>query len=157
MLFHQTLGVGPKGLDPELRVEFPTLARQAVKLQLDREMKAEELRLLYVAMTRAKDKLILTLCLANGERTLNGLREYAGPHPDPRALLQRDSVGGVAAAAGAGPGRRGGIVDRRAAGGADCAAGPLGYPALYAGFRRSVQWPGGSAACIGKKKERRRT
>lgn len=28
MLFHQTLGVGPKGLDPELRVEFPTLARQ---------------------------------------------------------------------------------------------------------------------------------
>ena len=93
MLFHQTLGVGPKGLDPELRVEFPTLARQAVKLQLDREMKAEELRLLYVAMTRAKDKLILTLCLANAERTLNGLREYAGPHPDPRALLQRDSVG----------------------------------------------------------------
>ena len=93
MLFHQTLGVGPKGLDPELRVEFPTLARQAVKLQLDREMKAEELRLLYVAMTRAKEKLILVMCLANAERTLNGLREYAGPHPDPRALLQRDSVG----------------------------------------------------------------
>lgn len=93
MLFHQTLGVGPKGLDPELRVEFPTLARQAVKLQLDREMKAEELRLLYVAMTRAKDKLILVMCLTNGVRTLNSLREYAGPHPDPRALLQRDSVG----------------------------------------------------------------
>ncbi len=93
MLFHQGLGVGPKGLDPELRVEFPTLARQAVKLQLDREMKAEELRLLYVAMTRAKDKLILVMCLANAERTLNSLREYAGPHPDPRALLQRDSVG----------------------------------------------------------------
>ena len=44
-------------------------------------------------VTRAKDKLILTLCLANAERTLNGLREYTGPHPDPRALLQRDSVG----------------------------------------------------------------
>ena len=28
MLFHPKLGVGPKGLDPELRVEFPTLARQ---------------------------------------------------------------------------------------------------------------------------------
>ena len=93
MLFHQTLGVGPKGLDPELRVEFPTLARQAVQLQLDREMKAEELRLLYVAMTRAKEKLILVMCLANAERALGGLREYAGPHPDPRALLQRDSVG----------------------------------------------------------------
>lgn len=93
VLFHQTLGVGPKGLDPELRVEFPTLARQAVKLQLDREMKAEELRLLYVAMTRAKDKLILVVCLSDAERTLKSLAEYAGPHPDPRALLQRDAVG----------------------------------------------------------------
>ena len=93
MLFHQTLGVGPRGLDPELRVEFPTLARQAVQLQLEREMKAEELRLLYVAMTRAKDKLILTMCLTNAEKTLARLAEQAGPHPDPQALLRRDTVG----------------------------------------------------------------
>ena len=90
MLFHPKLGVGPKGLDPELRVEFPTLARQAVQLQLDKEMKAEELRLLYVAMTRAKDKLILVMTLPNAAKTIASLLPNAGPHPDPRTLFQRD-------------------------------------------------------------------
>lgn len=93
MLFHPKLGVGPKGLDPELRVEFPTLARQAVQLQLDKEMKAEELRLLYVAMTRAKDKLILVMTLPNAAKTIASLLPNAGAHPDPRTLFQRDSVG----------------------------------------------------------------
>ena len=53
VLFHPVLGVGPKGLDRERMVEYPTLARRAVSRQLEREMMAEELRLLYVAMTRA--------------------------------------------------------------------------------------------------------
>ena len=53
------LGVGPRGLDRERMVEYPTLARKAVARKLEREMMAEELRLLYVAMTRAKEKLIL--------------------------------------------------------------------------------------------------
>ena len=74
-------------------MEFPTLARQAVQLQLDKEMKAEELRLLYVAMTRAKDKLILVMTLPNAAKTIASLIPNAGPHPDPRTLFQRDSVG----------------------------------------------------------------
>ena len=47
-------------------VEYDTVARRAVKRQLEREMMAEELRLLYVAMTRAREKLILTLALPEG-------------------------------------------------------------------------------------------
>lgn len=93
MLFHPRLGVGPKGLDPDLRVEYPTIARQAVQLQLDKEMKAEELRLLYVAMTRAKDKLILVMTFPNGAKTISNLLPSAGAHPDPRTLFQRDVVG----------------------------------------------------------------
>ena len=58
VLFHPEYGVGPRGLDERRMVEYPTLARQGVALQLRRELLAEELRLLYVAMTRARDKLI---------------------------------------------------------------------------------------------------
>ncbi len=66
VLFHPELGVGPKGLEPERMVQYPTLARQAVALRLDQEMMAEELRLLYVAMTRAREKLILSVALTEG-------------------------------------------------------------------------------------------
>lgn len=40
ILFHPKLGVGPKGLDTERMVSFPTLARKAVASQLEREMMA---------------------------------------------------------------------------------------------------------------------
>jgi ATP-dependent helicase/nuclease subunit A len=72
VLFHPRLGVGPKRLErgEGWTVEWPTLARQAVSLQMERELKAEELRLLYVAMTRAKEKLIMTIGLSKAEDTL---------------------------------------------------------------------------------------
>ncbi len=72
VLFHHRLGVGPKRLErgEGWTVEWPTLARQAVAVQMDRELKAEEMRLLYVAMTRAKEKLIMTLGLSNAADTL---------------------------------------------------------------------------------------
>ncbi len=93
MLFHPTLGIGPKALDGKRRVEYPTIARNAVKLQLERENKSEELRLLYVAMTRAREKLILVMTFDNAEKELAALMPDAGPHPDPRALLRLDSMG----------------------------------------------------------------
>ena len=92
MLFHPRLGVGPKGLDPERMVEYTTLARQAVAAQLEREMMAEELRLLYVAMTRAKEKLILTCALTGGARDLRRLAEDAACPVDPQALLATQSA-----------------------------------------------------------------
>ena len=51
------------------------------------------MRLLYVAMTRAKDKLILVMTLPNAAKTIASLLPNAGVHPDPRTLFQRDSVG----------------------------------------------------------------
>lgn len=93
MLFHSVYGVGPKLLDPELRIEYPTLARTAVQLKLDKEMKAEELRLLYVAMTRAREKLILVMSFQDAEKELLRLMPDAGPHPEPEALAMLDSVG----------------------------------------------------------------
>lgn len=93
MLFHPQLGVGPKLLDSELRVEVPTLARTAVKLQLERERRAEELRLLYVALTRAKERLILVMSFRDAEKELSRLLGLAAPHPDPEVLNGLDSLG----------------------------------------------------------------
>lgn len=93
MLFHPELGVGPKLLDRERNLQYPTLARTAVSLRLNREMKAEELRLLYVAMTRVKEKLILVNCLKDGARTVRRLLPGAGPHPEPEALAQMNCMG----------------------------------------------------------------
>lgn len=93
VLFHPVLGVGPKGLDQERMVEYSTLARRAVARQLEREMMSEELRLLYVAMTRAKEKLILTLALPEGISALNRLGEDLSVPVSPMALESQQSVG----------------------------------------------------------------
>ncbi|MPM06919.1 ATP-dependent helicase/nuclease subunit A [bioreactor metagenome] len=86
ILFHQKLGVGPKGLDTERMVEYTTLAREAVKRRLESEMMAEELRLLYVAMTRAKDKLIMTHAFTAGAVGMGRLGLDAGYPAEPEAL-----------------------------------------------------------------------
>lgn len=93
VLFHPKLGLGPRGLDRERMVEYPTLPRLAVARQLEAEMMAEELRLLYVAMTRAQEKLILTYTLGTGSDELRNLREDAGSPVEPQALSSCSSVG----------------------------------------------------------------
>ena len=93
VLFHPVLGVGPRWLDRERMIQSPTLARRGVSVQLLREMMAEELRLLYVAMTRAREKLVMTCALTDGRRALERLWEDAGFPVDPQALLSRDTVG----------------------------------------------------------------
>jgi len=92
VLFHPKLGVGPKGVDPALRLEYPTLARKAVQLKLEEETKAEELRLLYVAMTRAREKLIMTMSMQDAWKELAPLVAEAGAKPDPQALQEKETV-----------------------------------------------------------------
>ena len=87
MLFHPKLGVGPKGLDLERIIQYSTLARRAVSRQMEQDMAAEELRLLYVAMTRAQDKLILTCALTRGRRDVEKLLPAAGATVEPQALM----------------------------------------------------------------------
>lgn len=60
ILIHQELGFGPKYKNRSLAIEYPTLAKEAIKLQLEKELISEEMRVLYVALTRAKEKLIIT-------------------------------------------------------------------------------------------------
>lgn len=93
VLFHPKLGLGPKGLDPERMVSFSTLARTGVALALKKEMLAEEMRLLYVAMTRAKEKLVMVHSLSYGVTDLKGLAESVSYPADPRVLAGCSSAG----------------------------------------------------------------
>ncbi|TVX94769.1 helicase-exonuclease AddAB subunit AddA [Paenibacillus agilis] len=58
-LVHKQMGFGPKYVDESTRVTYPTLANLAIRRQMKLELLAEELRVLYVALTRPKEKMIL--------------------------------------------------------------------------------------------------
>lgn len=59
LLVHKRLGLGLDCFDLAKSVKYPSFGRMAVKAQLLQESKAEELRVLYVALTRAREKLIM--------------------------------------------------------------------------------------------------
>lgn len=59
LLAHRDLGLGPMLVDLDLRIKYPTLAYRAIRHRLKREQVAEEMRILYVALTRARERLIL--------------------------------------------------------------------------------------------------
>ena len=80
VLVHPALGLGAKVTDLERRAEYPTLARTAIARRLTREALSEEMRLLYVAMTRAKERLVMSACVKDPEKLLASLRPAAqGP------------------------------------------------------------------------------
>lgn len=60
LVLHPELGVGMDFRDEVLRVKAPTLFKKIIAGQLNYEMLSEELRILYVALTRAREKLILS-------------------------------------------------------------------------------------------------
>ena len=70
VLVHPELGLGPKITDLERRVEYPSLARSAIALRQLRETYSEEMRVLYVAMTRPKERLYITAALKDPEKRI---------------------------------------------------------------------------------------
>lgn len=58
-LLHKNLGFASKFIDPVKRIAYPTLFYHAMKREKLRESLAEEMRILYVALTRAKEKLVM--------------------------------------------------------------------------------------------------
>lgn len=68
VIFHQKWGCGMDYMDIEKRVSYRTLAKRALAEAIKEENLAEEMRVLYVALTRAKEKLILTGTVKNFEK-----------------------------------------------------------------------------------------
>lgn len=70
VLLHSSLGVAVKKRDEENNILTSTMPREALSLKLKQDEKSEELRVLYVAMTRAKQKLIMLSSHKNVESSL---------------------------------------------------------------------------------------
>lgn len=64
-LLHKKLGLGPRYVHTALRLIYPTLPWLAIRNQLNLELLAEEMRILYVALTRAREKLFLVATVKN--------------------------------------------------------------------------------------------
>ena len=60
VLLHQEMGIGAKYIDYDKQVKYDTLSKQAIKNKILLETLSEEMRILYVALTRAKEKLFIT-------------------------------------------------------------------------------------------------
>ena len=75
VLLHQDIGFGPKVIDYERKIEYNTLAKEAIRNKLLNETISEEMRLLYVALTRAKEKLIITGYDKNLEKSIKEKEE----------------------------------------------------------------------------------
>lgn len=76
-LKHKTLGFGPRMLEPDTRVTYPTLPQLAIRRRLAAEMLAEEMRVLYVALTRPKEKLFLVGTVKDAAKAWENWRETA--------------------------------------------------------------------------------
>lgn len=73
VLVHPKLGLGPMYIDLERHIRYPTIARDAIAARMSREMRAEEMRVLYVGMTRAKEKLIMVASMQSAAKKLADL------------------------------------------------------------------------------------
>ena len=82
ILIDEELGIAADFFDPEKKIKAPTLKKNVLARRSDLENMGEELRILYVAMTRAKEKLIITA----GDRYLDSKLEKWGEIPAGGAL-----------------------------------------------------------------------
>ena len=91
VLVHPELGLGPKVTDVKRRIEYPSLARIAIALRLEREMLSEEMRILYVAMTRARERLFITAAMKDPYGRIDKLRETLSVPMDSEILSKARS------------------------------------------------------------------
>ena len=73
VLCHKELGLGLSWVNTDQRVRYPTIAKRAISAKIEDSTVSEEMRVLYVAMTRAKDRLIMTYAQKNLSKELTGL------------------------------------------------------------------------------------
>lgn len=89
MVLHPDYGMGLDFMDGVRRLKSPTIAKKAIAKQIDLENLGEELRVLYVALTRAKEKLILTGSRKNAAEELEKLKSGR-----PLSYMSREGAAG---------------------------------------------------------------
>ena len=75
ILLHQDMGFGPEYINFERKLRYGTLAKEAIKIKAKKELQSEEMRLLYVALTRAREKIIITGISKNLKKELKDKKD----------------------------------------------------------------------------------
>ena len=128
ILLHQELGFGPDFVDHRRRLAYPSIPKQAIREKIKAETLSEEMRILYVALTRAREKLIITGAVRDISKALtkwarcasgnnNKLPAYemlkGGKYLDwiGSALIRHKSCNGLRDSAGSGSEYRGSLLE----------------------------------------------
>ena len=81
VLLHQEMGIGAKYIDYDKQVQYDTLSKAAIRNKILIETISEEMRILYVALTRAKEKLYITGICKDYETEKQKIAEQANRYP----------------------------------------------------------------------------
>ncbi|MCL2368961.1 MAG: UvrD-helicase domain-containing protein, partial [Oscillospiraceae bacterium] len=92
VLTHPKLGLGTDRRDLIRKIKYPTLAKIAIAKKRKQETLAEELRILYVGMTRAEARLILSAAFDDAEKTLETLAQKTADPVPPQILETATNV-----------------------------------------------------------------
>ena len=81
VLLHQEMGIGVKYIDYDKQIQYDTLNKAAIKNKILLETLSEEMRVLYVALTRAKEKLYVTGISKDYEKELEKIKSNVEKYP----------------------------------------------------------------------------
>ena len=82
ILLHDELGIGPEYINYERKIEYSTAAKNAIKIKLKEENISEEMRILYVALTRAREKLFVIGTRSKEEKEIDKKKELLEVYSD---------------------------------------------------------------------------
>jgi ATP-dependent helicase/nuclease subunit A len=82
ILLHREMGFGPNYVDVERRISDYSIPKEIIARRIRKEAISEEMRILYVALTRAKEKLILTGTLQDAKRFADGISRMLEPYSE---------------------------------------------------------------------------
>ena len=77
ILLNLNNGVGIDYIDSKKRIKYNTLIKEAIKIKTKEEIIAEEMRVLYVALTRAREKLIITGTINDADKYVKDIKDLA--------------------------------------------------------------------------------
>ena len=75
IIFHSELGFGADVINYDARIRYPSISKIALSQKIKSEVMSEEMRILYVAMTRAREKLIITALVPDIEKAYDKYSE----------------------------------------------------------------------------------
>ncbi|MGM9603493.1 MAG: helicase-exonuclease AddAB subunit AddA [Faecousia sp.] len=93
VLCDKDLGLGLAVADNQNRLRYSSISKRAIAASIQRESVSEELRVLYVAMTRARDRLVMTCTMKNPEKKLRNLSDRLSAGGERLLCMEADCHG----------------------------------------------------------------